>query len=235
MFATILAAGSGTRMGNIGKPKCLLDLGGTSIIQYQIQCLKELGIDKIIVVTGFNEEMIKNHLGSNVQYVHLSNYKFTNNLYSVWQTRDILTDEFVCIYSDLFFHKEIIKYCIECKEDICLVIEKNIRDETMRVQIQNERIIGINKSIPLENADGNFIGLAKFSNHGRKLLFEEIGTLVKQENFNSYYTDAIESLIKKDQDMHFIETKHYPWMDIDTKEELNQARAFYRRMIGDVV
>jgi len=51
MDALILAAGRGTRMGNVEKPKCLLDIGGTTIIDYQINCFKKSGIDRIFVVT----------------------------------------------------------------------------------------------------------------------------------------------------------------------------------------
>ena len=42
MDALILAAGRGTRMGGIDKPKCLLDIGGTSIINNQIKNFKNL-------------------------------------------------------------------------------------------------------------------------------------------------------------------------------------------------
>ena len=50
-------------MGEIDKPKCLLDLGGISIIiQYQIKCLKNIGINKIFIVTGYNSEQIHSHL-----------------------------------------------------------------------------------------------------------------------------------------------------------------------------
>ena len=44
MLGLILAAGRGTRMGNIGKPKSLLRMGDTSIIEFQVEFLKKVGI-----------------------------------------------------------------------------------------------------------------------------------------------------------------------------------------------
>ena len=58
MFGLILAAGKGTRMGNIGKPKCLLRMGDTSIIEFQVEFLKKIGIHDILVITGYQSEKI---------------------------------------------------------------------------------------------------------------------------------------------------------------------------------
>ena len=70
----ILAAGTGTRMGNNTTPKCLLNLDGISIIEYQLQCFKKFGINDIVVVVGFNSEMIKKRIGTDVKYVNNLNF-----------------------------------------------------------------------------------------------------------------------------------------------------------------
>ena len=117
MMGLILAAGSGTQMENNTIPKCLLNLGDISIIEYQLECFKELGINNIVVVVGFNSEMIKERVGTNVKYVSNLNYKTTNNLYSMWAAESSLNDDFVCVYGDLLFHKDILKNCIDSKSE----------------------------------------------------------------------------------------------------------------------
>ena len=62
MQGVILAAGRGTRMGDMDMPKCLLKIGNLSLIQYQLSCLSQLGIDDVMIITGYNEHMIKEHL-----------------------------------------------------------------------------------------------------------------------------------------------------------------------------
>ena len=230
MDALILAAGRGTRMGQIDIPKCLLDIGGTSIINNQIKNFKNAGINRIFIVTGYNSELIHSHLNGDFIFLHNSDYANTNNLHSVWAAKDSLDDDFICVYGYLLFHKEILENCIQNDNDICLVIEKNVRSETMKVKIENNLIVEVNKSISQDLADGNFIGMAKFKKSMIPVLFGEISLLVDNGNLKSYYTSAIESLIKKDEKINFVETNNFPWMDIDEEQELAEAKKIYQNM-----
>ena len=58
MNAIIIAAGLGKRISEDVKdlPKSLLTVNGKPIIAYQIQALKQAGIEKIIVITGAHSE-----------------------------------------------------------------------------------------------------------------------------------------------------------------------------------
>ena len=232
MIGLILAAGTGTRMEST-TPKCLLNLDGTSIIEYQLECFKEFGINDIVVVVGFNSSMIKERIGSDVKYVNNLDFKTTNNLYSMWAASSSINDDFVCVYSDLLFHKEILKNCIDSKSDACLMVEKKIKEETMRVKIHDNKIIQVNKTIPFEKADGNFIGMAKFSKNEKKFLFAEINELIEVGNQQSYYTSAIEKLIDKGRPVNYAYTEGYPWADIDTITELSDAKIIFKDLISD--
>lgn len=55
--AVLLAAGSGSRMGN--KPKCLLELGGVSLIRRQLIALSGAGVDELVVVLGHYADRIE--------------------------------------------------------------------------------------------------------------------------------------------------------------------------------
>ena len=231
MMGLILAAGSGTRMENNTTPKCLLNVGNISIIEYQLECFKELGINNIVMVVGFNSDMIKERVGTNVKYVSNLNYKTTNNLYSMWAAESSLNDDFVCVYGDLLFHKDILKNCIDSKSNVCLMVEKKMKEETMRVKIQNDRIIQVNKRISFDNADGNFIGMAKFSKDAKKFLFAEINELIHMDNQQSYYTDAIEKIISKGRLVNYAYTEGRPWADIDTISELSDAKIIFQDLL----
>ena len=76
MQAVILAAGKGTRMGIKDTPKCLLKIGNKSIIEHQVNYLRNIGCKKILVVTGYNSNKIKNTLGNSVEYIFNKNFKF---------------------------------------------------------------------------------------------------------------------------------------------------------------
>ena len=55
--AVLLAAGSGSRMGH--KPKCLLELGGVSLIRRQLIALSGAGVDELVVVLGHYADRIE--------------------------------------------------------------------------------------------------------------------------------------------------------------------------------
>ena len=230
MDALILAAGRGTRMSGIDTPKCLLDIGGSSIIQYQIKCLKNVGINKIFIVTGYHSEQIHSHLSDDVIFIHNVDFATTNNLYSVWTAKNSLVDDFICIYGDLLFDEKILDNCMKDQNDVCLVIEKNVRDETMKVKTKNNLITQLSKNISNQSADGNFIGMAKFKKSVLSLFFNEIDILVKNKNFDFYYTSAIESMIKNNQKINYVDTKNLTWMDIDEKNELEEAKILFNKM-----
>jgi L-glutamine-phosphate cytidylyltransferase len=62
--AIILAAGKGSRFNNLTKiiPKCLFTIGNTTILDRQIDILIENGIDDILVITGYESNLIQKHL-----------------------------------------------------------------------------------------------------------------------------------------------------------------------------
>src|SRR4051812_22989783 len=66
MKAVILAAGKGTRMGELTNecPKPMLKVWGKPILEHIIEGLRANGISEIFVVTGFRAEVIEAQLGN---------------------------------------------------------------------------------------------------------------------------------------------------------------------------
>ncbi|HEY0196658.1 MAG TPA: sugar phosphate nucleotidyltransferase, partial [Methanobacterium sp.] len=77
MKGVILTAGEGTRMRplTLSRPKTMVPVGGKPILQYNVEALKEAGIDDIILIVGYHEEVIKEYfqdgsaLGVKIAYV----------------------------------------------------------------------------------------------------------------------------------------------------------------------
>jgi choline kinase len=218
-------------MGDIDKPKCLLDIGGTTMIEYQIKCFKNIGVNKIFIVTGYHSEMIQKHLTEDVIYLENTDYASTNNLYSVWAANKIITDDFICVYGDLFFDQQILQNCVDDTNEICLVLEKKIRNETMKARLNGNYVVEVNKKIPKNLANGNFIGMAKFKKQIIPSFFNEISKLVNQGNYDSYYTDAIESMIKTGSKINYMSTNNLSWLDMDEKFEFEETKKIYQKII----
>ena len=61
MKALILAAGRGSRLGNLTNeiPKCLVKLHGKHLIEWQINSLFSGGITEIGIVTGYKSNLLE--------------------------------------------------------------------------------------------------------------------------------------------------------------------------------
>lgn len=73
VFAIIMAAGKGTRIGAIDKPKVMFEVAGKPIIGWGIEPLDELKkegfIDRIITVVGFFGDQVVDYLGERSEFV----------------------------------------------------------------------------------------------------------------------------------------------------------------------
>lgn len=103
--AIISAAGLGSRLG-LNIPKCLIEINGKPLIEYQLELLKD--IEDIRIVVGFMEHKVIDlvqRIRKDVVFVRNPDYKTTSNAYSVHLgTRD-LKNPFIIIDGDLLIEK----------------------------------------------------------------------------------------------------------------------------------
>src|SRR5213079_2134752 len=139
MRAVILAAGKGSRLEPTSGEavKCLLDLGGITLIERQLGYLRASGITEIAVVVGFQAERIRRICGPEVEYVENPIFAETNSLYSLWLARQLFGNGFVVMNSDVFFHPQLLRDLLTVEyEDAILVSWRNqtkYGDEEMKV------------------------------------------------------------------------------------------------------
>ena len=92
----------------LAAPKCLTVVGGKPILERLIENLRAQGIKKLIVVTGYLEncirEFLQQHKGDmQVEYVFNPAYQTTNNIYSLWLARQAIKEPFLLVECDLVF------------------------------------------------------------------------------------------------------------------------------------
>ena len=107
--AIILAAGFGSRMVPITyeKPKALIPIFGTPLIERQIEQLIEKDVSDIIIVVGHMKEsfdyLVKKY---SVKLIENPEFAIKNNLSSLYIVRDYLRNSYVTL-SDLYFDQNI--------------------------------------------------------------------------------------------------------------------------------
>jgi choline kinase len=206
-------------------PKCLLSLGDTTIVEHQIECLRLHGIDDIVIVTGFCEDMIKEHCGNGFRYITNPVFDKTNSIYSLWLALKEVQNGVVVLNSDVVFHPEILKRVLNCPHNDVLSISSQDRmgDEEMKVKIRDGRVYDISKDMNPDDADGENVGIVKFSAEGLKVLFEKIDELVKNGVVNAWAPFAFQNICTS-HSIFAVSTEQLPWTEIDFPEDLEKAR-----------
>ena len=227
MKAVIVAAGMSTRLHSLkearGIPKCLLPVDGNTIIDRAVDNLRYCGIPYIVVVTGYRAEDIRFHLGNKVEYVNNPFYEYCNDMASLWFAKDYIDgDEFIYMHSDVVFDSQILKDLVYCSyEDVLSVDLKECDKEDMKVVLDRGKLIESSKEIPLDKADGEWIGLAKFLNSKR--LFDNIEFWLEEGYLNEYDTLAFTDLARRGYIINSCYTEGGKWVEIDYPEEYEWA------------
>lgn len=160
--AVILAAGVRTGF-NI--PVALLEIEETTVIERQIEQLREAGIERIAVVAGYRPELFQRLESDAVSIVYSERYKWTGTMYSLSLARPLVDRDFLLLEGDLVFEGRALYYLLAHPESTCLLLanESGSGDEAL-VELRDDAVFKISKDIhQLRRIDGEFIGMSKLS------------------------------------------------------------------------
>lgn len=125
MRAIILAAGEGTRLRpyTLDRPKCLVELAGRPLLEYQIEALEAAGISNITIVTGYRAEQIARY-GRPTR--HNPAYATTNMVASLMATADLLDgrDDVLIAYSDIVYEPRVVAELCRCPAFLSTTVDR---------------------------------------------------------------------------------------------------------------
>lgn len=230
MKAIILAAGKGTRLNGVDlKPKCLFEVGGETLLARQIAALRELHVNDIVIVLGFEAERIRRLYEHTASFVINSRFEETSSLYSLWLAREHLIDGFVVLNCDVLFHPQLLERLLTSSFDDALLVDlvdknnNHLGDEEMKVKISDGRVVDIRKDLDPADADGENVGIVKFSASGARRLVEEMDALISRGQLKDWAPRAFREFATRFP-LHAISTEDYPWIEIDFPEDYRRAK-----------
>ena len=73
MQAIILCGGLSTRLGNFTEnvPKILLEIGDSTVLDYQLRLLKEAGVDEVVLASGHLHDVLYSAVGESSQGIRI--------------------------------------------------------------------------------------------------------------------------------------------------------------------
>jgi choline kinase len=241
MRGIILAAGKGSRLnGTIGdKPKCLLRVGGKTLVERQIEAYRRFGIEDIVIVVGCQAEAVRLICGQRITYVENSRYAQTNSLYSLWLARPLLYGGFVVMNCDVLFHPQLLSDLLTSRHEDALLIAyqdddgQPMGDEEMKVKVRRGRVVDIAKTLPADDADGENVGVVKFGTDGARLLVDIMEQRVAAGGLRDWAPRAFAEFARV-RPLFTVGTRAFPWIEIDFPEDYERAvRAVLPAIEGD--
>jgi len=253
--AVILAAGKDKHLFPLTEaiPKTLLDVRGKTILQWQVEMLRAVGIREIAVVRGYQKEQI-NYPG--LQYYDNDDYLKTGSLASLFAALEFIDQDTIIIYGDILFNIEILKKLVNYQNGTALVIDRgwekhyklSLEDHpnppelaTITESGSGLDITDLTCGLPITNTAAEFIGLAKLSTNAitiLKSIFQEIYIQNNTTKFQSAPTirtatlvDLVQELIKRDEKITGLEIWR-AWIDVDTFEDYRNAWNSFDEIIG---
>lgn len=244
------------------KPKCLLDIKGKSILDRQVGALNDCNIKDIALVRGYKKEAITL---PNIRYYDNDRYESTGELFSIFCAENELKGRTIVLYGDIMFDTAVLEKLLKSPADIALVVDLAYLEEARRgaqpthinpdlvslasppstqslsrfVMPDGEhRIVRIGQQMPPEQAHGEFIGMAMFSEKGTQALrnaykasqqkyqstgFHESGSFIKAS-----FTDLVQELIDLGHRVDAVPI-FKGWMEVDSFEEYQKAWAKVRQ------
>jgi len=225
MKTIILAAGKATRLLPMTKktPQCLLDVKGKPILKHQLDLLSEAGVEDVVVVCGYQADKVETFCKKlGVKTLLNPFYGVSSMAMTLWLAREELKNGFMLVYSDILFDSKIISGLLEQNGTICLAIQRDgLREEAEKIIEKNGIVESIGK-VRRHGENGEFIGIAKFSENGAKEVIKELDGIAKV-NLNSTLIETVDSLIKKGETVTVYDIKDANFIDIDFPEDLKKA------------
>lgn len=222
MRAILLAAGMGTRLRplTLTTPKSLVEVNGKPMLERQIEYLQEVGVQEIIVVTGYLAEKFDYLVDKyNVKLVHNDKYNVYNNIYTMYLVREYLQDAYV-MDADVYLHRNIFTrnpesslYFSAKKEDF--------RNEWIIKHDENRKVY----DIEIGDGDDDYIlcGISYWSKEDGVHIVKKLEEVVDQEDFTELYWDNIVKDNIQDLNVHLYEIDSNDSFEIDSVEDLKKV------------
>ena len=243
MQAIILAAGMGRRLGEFtaDNTKCMLEVNGVRLIDRMLLQLETLNLDRIVIVTGYEGEKLRNYLNKKypdkpIVFVNNPIYDKTNNIYSLWLARGYMAEEdTLLLESDLIFDDSILSAAVNSEyPNVALVAKyQTWMDGTMvRIDDENNIVNFIPKKafkyedVPHYYKTVNVYRLSKEFCKNHYLPFLE--AYIKVLGENEYYEQVLRVITLIDAaNIKALPVGNAPWYEIDDVQDLRIAETLF--------
>jgi choline kinase len=248
MRPVLIGAGRGSRLEHRTDelPKTLVPVMGRPMLEWILEALAEAGFSRkdVVFVCGYRADVLRARYPE-FTYVENTDWENNNILESLVYARSYLGDGFLSSYTDIVYRGSAVKDAVAAKHDKVLVCDTDWRRRYVRrtkhpetdaekMRADGSRVIELARTIPSEDASGEFIGVAKLTADGAREMLEayeeakaNCETLGDRPFKKAYLIHLWQRMIEHGSVFHRVDTPG-GYMELDTLEDLSLAETWWQ-------
>ncbi|MBU3077416.1 NTP transferase domain-containing protein [Sphingomonas quercus] len=231
LHAVLLCAGLGSRLLPLtaDRPKCLIEVGGRTILDHQVSALRAAGIEAITVVGGYRIDRLEAYLGERwnaaerPELVFNPFYAISSSIGSVWAARGRLSGPFCLLNGDTIYDPALIADGLSrLAEGLNLFVEPVAAPalDDMLVRVEEDRVLAVAKDLPATMARHRSLGfIAANAADGAGYLPMLERVLREVEGAQSFHHAVVDRLAR-DRVVHAVPFAGGLWNEIDRPEDM---------------
>ena len=213
------------------RPKCLVELRGKSLLDWQLKALREAGITEIAIVTGYKRELL---MGRGLVEFHNPRWAETNMVSSLACAAAWLeTDSCVVSYSDIFYDASAVTALMNCPAQLAVTYDANWRTlwekrfgdplldaETFRMKADGTLAEIGNKPKTVEEVEGQYMGLLHFTPQGWGEVVRIRSALPAEQCDRMHMTGTLQKVIEAGRVPVAVVPYRDEWGEVDSADDL---------------
>ena len=239
--AIILSAGQGSRLGHLtdDQPKCLIEFGGRTLLDRQLDTVGANGVVEAVVVTGFRDDQIEAALerrreageGPAVRTVFNPFYKVADNTGSLYMARAELVGDVLVWNGDTMVSSALMARVVaNDRPGICVTIDRKDEydaDDMKVVADADGRLRAIGKRLE-DGVNAESIGLLAFRDGGAERFAAAIEAAMRSaEGTQIWYLRVIHHLAQEGE-VWTLDIAGEQWGEVDFPEDVERAQEMVR-------
>ena len=238
MKAIILSAGQGKRLLPLTSevPKCLLSIGGKTLLERQLDALARCGVNQATVVVGYGAEKVgelveRRSAGSQKVETFLNaEYAVSDNLVSCWKVREKMEGDFLLINGDTLFEPAVLERLLRApKHEVTVTVShKDEYDaDDMKVQLDGSRLLQIGKTLAPEEVNAESIGMILFREEGPSWFRRAMEQALREEAARKRWYLSVINELAQVKPVWTCSVAGLSWAEIDYPADLENARRIF--------
>ena len=240
MTAVLLAAGVGKRLlgRSLGRPKCLIDIGGRSLLGRLLDALPAAGIHEAIVVVGFGEGDVRAALAvppTGLRVRCLTNARYTEGaILSLWTAREALGGPVIVMDADVLCPPAMIARLAASPHPNCFLLDGSVTTtgEEQMLLVREGLVRNIVRGgAPGYELAGESVGFLKLSASAARILEELLAKRITAGETGIEHEEVYPELLAR-VEVGYERVDGMPWTEVDFPEDVVRAERDVLPRIG---